>query len=314
LALLIAIRYSHKRKQFGDPEIPIIQFPNQQYLLFSNLATSYAIGFYVKHCKELFMNKNEKNMKELTIKIASAKVYTSWEANKCLQICRECCGSEGYISKNLIAGLKCDLDIMATLDGANAVLCQLISKHLLSEFSKKLQSFTGSISEYYSQNIHSFFIQDNEFLPDIDDWNNGSFLFNLFRKRERRLVFTLAKRYSNELKTKNPFDAWNSVQIHSLNLTQAFIERIHLQEFNKAIQTCDNEVNQRILKRLRSLYAVNIVKKDAWFLKSKFISHNRYDQLNKVTNILLKEILPHSLDLVELFEIPENILKNTISN
>eukprot|EP01080_Neovahlkampfia_damariscottae_P002004 gene2004-1511_t len=263
LALLIAIRYSHKRLQFGNPEVPIISHQNQKYLLYSNLAKSYAIGFYIKSCKKLYSNKSEEKLKELTIKIAAAKIYTSWAANQCLQECRECCGSEGYISKNLIPGLKNDLDIMVTLDGANPVLSQLISKYLLGKFQSRLtSSYFQILVEYYYQDVHSYLIQDTEFLPSIDDWSSSNFLISLFQKREDRLVFTLANRFSNEMKKKNLFEAWNAVQLHSSSLTNAYIEKLHLEEFTKAIESCESIDNKTVLKCLRTLYAVNIVKND----------------------------------------------------
>ena len=64
------------------------------------------------------------------------------------QACRECCGGQGYLSENLIAGMRADQDIHVTFDGDNTVLKQQVAKDLLDQYRRQFAkgSYTGMLS------------------------------------------------------------------------------------------------------------------------------------------------------------------------
>ena len=60
------------------------------------------------------------------------KALDTWHATRDDPGRREACGGAGYLSENLLAGLKADTDVFTTFEGDNTVLLQLVAKGLLT--------------------------------------------------------------------------------------------------------------------------------------------------------------------------------------
>ncbi|KAG8222249.1 hypothetical protein J437_LFUL001447 [Ladona fulva] len=111
-AVIIAIRYSAVRRQFGPPatntngsaskELPVIEYQLQ-----------HGLGI------------------ELHGLLSSAKPLCSWIAQKGIQECREACGGHGYLKCAGFGNLRNDNDANCTYEGDNNVLLQQTSNWLL---------------------------------------------------------------------------------------------------------------------------------------------------------------------------------------
>jgi len=56
-----------------------------------------------------------------------------------LQVCRECCGGQGYAAYNRFSQLRNDHDIFQTFEGDNTVLMQQVAKDILSQHQKQFK-------------------------------------------------------------------------------------------------------------------------------------------------------------------------------
>ncbi|KAG6453258.1 hypothetical protein O3G_MSEX008062 [Manduca sexta] len=115
-AIVIAIRYSAVRKQFGPEnaaeEMPVLEYQQQQLKLLPHLATTYAMKLFSVWLGELHVTITINNMigvedpsaaargMELHALSSGAKPLLGWAARDAIQNCREACGGHGYLKGN----------------------------------------------------------------------------------------------------------------------------------------------------------------------------------------------------------------------
>lgn len=125
-AVIIAIRYSAVRKQFGPPnneEIPILEYQTQvsllymielteytkilqQYRLLPHLAAVYVLKVFSAKLDKVFQEymenlESQDNLDMLGAELhaitSAAKPVSGWLMRDAIQSCREACGGHGYL-------------------------------------------------------------------------------------------------------------------------------------------------------------------------------------------------------------------------
>lgn len=320
--LTIAIRYSDQRRQFGPEggsEVPILNYRMHQRRLLPHLAKTYAVHFALQYLTSRFLNRTESEMQEIEALAAGMKSYSTWSTRDILQECREACGGKGYLSENRINALKNDTEIYTTFEGDNTVLMQLVAKNRLSEFRKAFGEMGSlGIINYVYENAKSAIAEKNPIVTrktDEEHLLDGTFHLLAFQHREKTILASAAKRIKKLVEEGlEAYDAFNVVQHQMIDVAQAYLERVVLEQFQAAIQTVEDENSKAILIKLNQLYALSQIEKNkAWYLEDGYMEAVKTKAIRKMVNQLCWDIRPDAVALVNAFDIPESCLAAPIA-
>ncbi|SHL27087.1 acyl-CoA dehydrogenase [Flavobacterium chilense] len=320
--LTIAIRYSDQRRQFGPEggsEVPILNYRMHQRRLIPPLAKTYAVHFALQYLTNRFLNRTEAEMQEIEALAAGMKSYSTWSTRDILQECREACGGKGYLSENRIDALKNDTEIYTTFEGDNTVLMQLVAKNRLSEFRKAFGEMGSlGIINYVYENAKTAITEKNPIATrktDDEHLLDEEFHLQAFIHREKTILASAARRIKKLVDGGlEPYDAFNVVQHQMIDVAQAYLERVVLEQFQLAIKTVEDEKSRQILKKLNQLYALSQIEKNkAWYLEDGYMEAVKTKAIRKMVNQLCWDIRPDVVSLVNAFDIPESCLAAPIA-
>ena len=320
--LTIAIQYSDKRKQFGPEggeEVSILNYRMHQRRLFPLLAKTYAIHFALRYVTDRFLERTEIEMPEIETLAAGMKAYSTWNTTTTLQECREACGGKGYLSENRIAALKNDTEIYTTFEGDNTVLMQLVAKNRLSEFRKTYGKMDAmGIINYVYENTKTVIAEKNPIVTRKNDEAHlldSAFHLSAFKYREKTILASAAQRLKKLIDGGlEPYDAFNVVQHQMIDVAQAYLDRIVLEQFTIAIQSFEDKKSRDIVTKLAQLYALSLIEKNkGWYLEEGYLEAVKTKAIRKMVNQLCWEIRPEAVSLVKAFAIPDSCLAAPIA-
>ena len=320
--LTIAIRYSDQRRQFGPEggsEVPILNYRMHQRRLIPPLAKTYAVHFALQYLTNRFLNKTEEEMQEIEALAAGMKSYSTWSTRDILQECREACGGKGYLSENRIDALKNDTEIYTTFEGDNTVLMQLVAKNRLSEFRKSFGEMGSlGIINYVYENAKTTITEKNPIATrktDDEHLLDNEFHLQAFIHREKTILASAARRIKKLVDGGlEPYDAFNVVQHQMIDVAQAYLERVVLEQFQLAIKAIEDQKTKEILTKLNHLYALSQLEKNkAWYLEDGYMEAVKTKAIRKIVNQLCWDIRSDAVSLVNAFDIPESCLAAPIA-
>ena len=320
--LAIAIRYSDKRRQFGPEggsEVPILNYRIHQRRLLPLLAKTYATHFALQYVTKRFMARTENEMPEIEALAAGMKAYSTWSTTAILQECREACGGKAYLSENRIDALKNDTEVYTTFEGDNTVLMQLVAKNRLSEFRKSFGKMDAmGIIQYVYENAKTAISEKNPIATrktDEEHLMDDDFHLSAFQYREKTTLASAAKRLKKLIDGGlEPYDAFNVVQHQMIDVAQAYLERIVLEQFQLAIKTIADKDVKAILVKVYQLYALSQIEKNkGWYLEDGYMEAVKTKDVRKMVNQLCWDIRPEAVALVKAFDIPDSCLAAPIA-
>jgi acyl-CoA oxidase len=320
--LTIAIKYSDQRRQFGPEsgsEVPILNYRMHQRRLLIPLAKTYAVHFALQYLTKRFLNKTESDMQEIEALAAGLKSYSTWSTTAILQECREACGGKGYLSENRIDALKNDTEIYTTFEGDNTVLMQLVAKNRLSEFRKSFGEMGSfGIVNYVYENAKSVIAEKNPIaIRNTDEAHllSNEFHLQAFQHREKTILASAAKRIKKLIDSGlEAYDAFNVVQHQMIDVAEAYLERVILEQFQIAITVVQEVESKAILTQLCKLYALSQIEKNkAWYLEDDYMEAVKTKAIRKMVNQLCWDIRPEAVGLVNAFAIPDSCLSAPIA-
>jgi acyl-CoA oxidase len=258
-------------------------------------------------------------MQEIEALAAGMKAYSTWSTSAILQECREACGGKGYLSENRIDALKNDTEIYTTFEGDNTVLMQLVAKNRLSEFRKSFGKMDArGMINYVFESAKTVISEKN---PIITRKTNDSHLIDpefhvsAFQYREKTILASAAKRLKKLIDSGlDPYDAFNIVQHQMIDVAQAYLERVVLEQFLEAIQAIEDKKSKEVMLKLYQLYALSQIEKNkGWYLEDGYLEASKTKAIRKMVNQLCWEIRPDAVSLVKAFAIPDSCLAAPIA-
>lgn len=329
LAVVIAIRYSAVRRQFGNvdgQEKSVIEYQMQQVRLFPYLAACFVHHNFSREFFNDFFgfiqagfgnaDKDPDRLANMGQEIhgisSAAKPWAGWVAQAAIQECREACGGHGYLKAARFGILRDDNDANCTYEGDNNVLLQQTSNWLLSSWKSEKQTSSpfGSLN----------FLQDAERLlktkfscAAMDSPNN---IVRIFQALTCHLLVATSAKVQDSLNMGlDEFEAKNESQFFfARTLALAFIQMTMLERF--VIYAKQNfEGQERILmERLAAIYGLWNLEKHLGHLYQFGILAGA-DQVTKIHNTLLmlcKILTGDAVALADILAPPDFILNSVL--
>ncbi|SEO62222.1 acyl-CoA dehydrogenase [Amycolatopsis saalfeldensis] len=323
-ALALAIRYGEQRRQFKRPdgdEVVILDYLGHQRKLLPALAKTYALHFaqeeLVSKLHDIPSDASEEEQRELEARAAGLKAFNTWHATRTIQAAREACGGAGYLSENLLAGLKADTDVFTTFEGDNTVLLQLVAKGLLTQYKEYFEDLSPlATARFVAEQLVGAVLERTaarQVVERLTESDDGDVLFDrewqqkLFEDREEHVLEGVANRLRKA--ADDPFGVFNAAQDHVLRAGRVHVDRLVLDAFARAVSSCEDAEAKALLERVCDLYALSAIEEDrAWFLEHGRLTASRSKAVTAAVNGLCAELRPHARALVDAFAIPEQFL------
>ncbi|POO02831.1 Acyl-CoA oxidase [Trema orientale] len=325
LAATIAIRYSLLRQQFGppkQPEVSILDYQSQQHKLMPMLASTYAFHFATVHLVEKYAEMKKSHDEQLVADVhalsAGLKAYVTSYTAKSLSICREACGGHGYAAVNRFGILRNDHDIFQTFEGDNTVLLQQVAGDLLKQYKEKFQGGTFMVTwNYLKESMNTYLSQPNPVTArweSADHLRDPKFQLDAFRYRTSRLLQSVAVRLRKHSKTLGSFGAWNRCLNHLLTLAESHIESVILAKFIEAVESCPDASSRAALKLVCDLYALDRIWKDIGTYRNvDYVAPNKAKAIHKLTEYLSFQVRNIATELVDAFDLPDQVTRAPIA-
>ncbi len=317
-ALTIAIRYALRRRQFGanitEPETLILDYPSHQRRLMPLLAKTYALHFGLEYLTKRFSEHEGADMREIETLAAGLKAYSTWFTTAAIQECREACGGKGYLAENRFAALKADTEIFTTFEGDNTVLMQLVAKGVLTSFKNQFhEEGTWGLLRFLGGRIGTAITELNPIIirnTDRQHLLSDDFQLSAFRYRENNLLYSLSQRMRSMIKSgSSAYQAALACQQHMIELAEAFVERIVLEQFMEALESQQNKSTYHALQQLCQLYALHTIEQHSgWYLEKEYISGAKSKAIRRLVDDLCLQTRQQAQALVEAFDIPDALL------
>jgi acyl-CoA oxidase len=323
-ALTIAIRYAARRRQFGPPdaaqETLLLDYPTHQRRLFPFLANVFALDFALKHLVNENAREQTGDSRQLETLAAGLKAFTTWNTTATLQICREACGGEGYLSVNRLAALKADSDVYTTFEGDNTVLLQLVAKNLLTDLKEKMKPMRKTrLASFFVDQKLAILSKRNPFLA-FNTLNlhlrDPGFHLMMLRLRESAQLVSCAEEFMKLTNGKkmDPYSAFTAMQRPLLDLAEAHVEREVLELFVQKMMTIQSESLKSPFRQLCCLFALSRIELHrAWYLENGALSGIKSRAVCRTVDDLCAELRPIAVHLVDSFGIPESCLAAPIA-
>ncbi|XP_043304513.1 peroxisomal acyl-coenzyme A oxidase 3 isoform X1 [Cervus canadensis] len=335
LAVSIALRFSATRRQFGPTdkeEVPVLEYPMQQWRLLPYLAAAYALDHF---SKSLFLDLGELQQgllgkdrsvrqaelgREIHALSSAGKPLASWTAQRGIQECREACGGHGYLAMNRLGDLRDDNDPNCTYEGDNNVLLQQTSNYLLGLLARRDQG--GARIESPLKTVDFL-----DAYPDIlgrrfegsspEDLLDSSVPLAAYEWLVCYLLRESYQRLSQEKRSgKSDFEARNNCQVyHCRPLALAFLELTVARRFHEyAHQPRVPPPLRAVLRRLSALYAVwSLGQHTALLYRGGYFSGERAGKaMESAVLALCAQLKDDAVALVDVIAPPDFILDSPI--
>lgn len=256
-ACLIACQFGMTKKQFGEPERPILSYMTHILKLGSLIAKSVVLskafqtfqGFGTEEFK-----RSGTVSKKLHILTSMFKIACSEHAERCCRESRLLCGGHGYGMNNEICKMHNDIDIYQTFEGDNTLLRQEICKYKL-----------GCLGDYVSESnfyriLYAMRMKIAKKLrSEFVNYDNKESVLSQMKFRERFRMLQLVEKMAVEVNNNDYFSIWCNSLDGVMEVANLFIVRKVYELFikNFSLVQYNQQYNQQYLKECLKLYAIN---------------------------------------------------------
>ncbi|XP_058481974.1 peroxisomal acyl-coenzyme A oxidase 3 [Solea solea] len=337
MALVVALRFSATRRQFGpkdSEEIPVLEYQLQQWRLIPYLAAAYALehfskSFFMNYVEfqigQMMSDKGDRQAelgREIHAIACSSKPLSSWTTQRGIQECREACGGHGYLAMNRLGELRDDNDPNCTYEGDNNVLLQQTSSYLLKWLQVKHHDGVRIKSPLHSVDFLDDFhkILESKFTATtIEQCMDAEVPLAAYKWLVCFLLAESLKRVEQQkASSKDMFDAINTSQVYYCrSLSIAYIEHCCLQRFHEQVTDEETPASLRpVLSKLCALYGLwSLSNYMVTLYQGNYFSGKRPTELVQTAILTLcSQLKDDAIALVDVLAPTDFILHSPIGN
>eukprot|EP01090_Pellita_catalonica_P019134 TRINITY_DN6391_c0_g2_i1.p1 TRINITY_DN6391_c0_g2~~TRINITY_DN6391_c0_g2_i1.p1 ORF type:complete len:404 (-),score=67.53 TRINITY_DN6391_c0_g2_i1:50-1261(-) len=327
--VVIATRYSCVRQQgFASPstaksrfdkELCVLEYQNQQFRIFKQLATCYAFVFtgnYLsgkfKLISKAFSEDPAKAdltaLPEMHASSAGLKALCTFDAAGGLEECRKCCGGHGVMLASGIAQHALDYVTYCTAEGDRIILELQCARFLVKSLAQARNN----------EPVSGACIYLTESLPspqfsNSNDFKNLDNLELLFKIRARRTVENVGERL-RKLKEEQgiPHDkAWNMCAIDLVSASRIHCRFIIIRSFAEEVRKIGDARVKAGLMELCALYGCIALQENFgdWV---GVLGTSDIKCIRQAVRELLTAIRPNAIAFTDAFEFPDQVLNSAI--
>ncbi|EGT38625.1 hypothetical protein CAEBREN_26277 [Caenorhabditis brenneri] len=324
-ASTIAIRYSVARRQFGpekgvENEVPVLEYPLQQYRLFPYLSAAICIRIFQKTFVERFteymmrvmMGEKSEELSEFSKEVhalsSGAKPVATWLGVESLGEARKACGGHGFLHMSRLNTLRDDNDPSQTFEGENFMILQQTSNILLGKV-RSLGSIDTPMStmSFLNKNPSKFSSWSSNPVDDV---------LSAYRYLAYHLLQMTASD-ANKLKNsgKNAFEVRNEIQVHrAVNLSIAYTEHTMIDWVQKFLEDVEDSTVKNVLQKVLNLFSLFLLERHlATLYITGYASGGKFgEELREKLRLAVAEIKPESMALVDSIAPDDFILHSAL--
>jgi acyl-CoA oxidase len=331
-AVVIAVRYSAVRKQFGPDrngqEISIIEYPQHQYRIFPFLAAACALKVTVTMLCDVYMTtiaksqqesngfeKLSQSVAEIHALISASKAMFTWVTRDAIQEAREACGGHGYLKASNLGELRNNHDATVTYEGDNNVLGQQGSNWLLKQWNGPVESPLGTV-DFLARRYE--ILQKTSYLElKSKNENVFDFVLSCYEWLMCHLMDVTSREVeASKTRGSDSFKAKNDAQVHKArNLSLALAEFYSLRSLKTKIQSKSTPRDlEQVLTKIFTIYGFwNLDKHMATFYIGGFaIGSDFSDFVRSSLTIACDEIKDSSVAIADALSPPDFVLNSVI--
>ena len=260
----------------------------------------------------------------------------AWHLNKVGVVGRERCGGQGYLSVNRFGGLLGSAHAGMTAEGDNSVLMQKVAKEHMGLFKPHSLKKPATMD---FRNVHHlqylFEARENQINADLKKKLATAMVYTKVGKK----VSGIFAGIGSQLQEKGIYNTWmlqeqDTIQAFAKAYADRFVGEAFIevmsdnasegQQFGSdsklpigpsALATSAPSDLKPILEKICNLHMLARVEVDLpWFIQAGLITPEQAGELVDVNRELCAEIAPLAMDLIDAFDLPEDMLAAPIAS
>ncbi|KAI7348919.1 hypothetical protein D0862_07008 [Hortaea werneckii] len=325
-AVTVAVRYTCVRRQFQDrdskdkdaPELSVLDYPTVQIRILSLLATMFALHYTGAAMQSLYEGTRAKIDQGDFSKLAVLHARSSGLKSLCTELaansietCRRALGGHGFGGGSGLIQLNNDYLSKPTVEGDNWMITQQTASYLIKRMAAAVAA-KGESQDEVEAACRDWLRagRGSEGGAPLRIFDDDQQIVEAFSRRSRYLTYQAY--LHREVKKRD----WNSMLIQLRKVSHAESQSILVSNFYDALQRSDEDLRPGVrihLQKLFKLFALYTMEQEARdFLKAQAVSDEDLDQLPETIQILMADIRPHAVNLVDAWKIPDFLLDSAL--